>query len=107
MHFSAGGVTKHVETAPPPQAQAVLPGSNEEVTYTAIANGAEIPAGHGVINVSAPGDAIILVDGMDRGRGAATLSLWAGSHDVRLSTSTGDGAKLIAVQAGRVAHVKF
>jgi hypothetical protein len=63
------------------------PGSTEEITYTNIANGAEIPSGRGVLDVSAPGDAIVLVDGIDRGRGAATLA-----ENVQVPSGSGESA---------------
>ncbi len=107
MHFSlAASAPKQSETAPPPPAPITVPGEQEGVSYTTITS-AEVPAGQGVLEISGPGDAIILVDGTDRGRGGVTLPIFAGKHDVRISGAAGDTAKLVDVRPGRMAHVKF
>ena len=107
MHFSmAPPAPKHTETAPPP-ALTAFPGDPEGVTYTTVIATADVPAGQGVLEISAPGGAVILVDGTDRGRGGVTLPLFAGKHDVRMSGAAGDTAKLVEVRPAKVAHVKF
>ncbi|CAN5788353.1 hypothetical protein BH11MYX4_BH11MYX4_17150 [soil metagenome] len=107
MHFSlATPAPKHVETAPPAPVAVVIPGDPEGVSYTTV-TAANVPAGQGVLEISGPGDAIILVDGTDRGRGGVTLPLFAGKHDVRISGAAGDTAKLVDVRPARVAHVRF
>jgi len=107
MHFSlAATAPKAPETAPPAPAPLTVPGEQEGVSYTTI-TAAGVPAGQGVLEVSGPGDAIILVDGTDRGRGGVTLPLFAGKHDVRISGAAGDTAKLVDVRPARMAHVKF
>ena len=107
MHFSmAPPAPKHLETAPPP-ALTTFPGDPEGVTYSSVVATADVPAGQGVVEISAPGDATILVDGTDRGRGGVTLPLFAGKHDVRISGAAGDTAKLVEVRPAKVAHVKF
>ena len=107
MHYSlASGGTKRVETATPPPAPMVIPGDQEGVNYTTVTT-TDIPAGHGILEISAPGDAVVLVDGTDRGRGRVTLPLFAGKHDVRVRGAAGDTAKLVDVRAARMAHVKF
>jgi DNA-binding response OmpR family regulator len=108
MHFAlATPAAKQVETAPPAPVLIVTPGDPEGVTYTTVVATAEVPAGQGVLEISGPGDAVILVDGTDRGRGGVTLPLFAGKHDVRISGAAGDTAKLIDVRPALVAHVKF
>ncbi|MBX3186154.1 MAG: response regulator [Labilithrix sp.] len=106
VHFSlTPPPAKHVETVPPPPVATQTPSA--DVTYTDVAQGADLPAGQGVLDVSGPGDAVILVDGAERGRGGVTLPLWGGSHDVRISGVAGEHAKAVEVRPGRVAHVKF
>lgn len=109
LHFGTTGAhgTKSSEKAPPPaEISAPAPAATgDEVTYTNAATEAALPSGQGVLDVSAPGDAVVLVDGAERGRGAATLPLWAGSHDVRVSGTSGDRGKTVEVRAGRVTHV--
>ena len=107
LHFSAAPSAKHVEVAPPaPPAQIALP-TNGEVTYTDTAVESDVASGHGLLEISAPGDAIILVDGTERGRGGATLPLWAGVHDVRISGAQGEPHRAVEVRAARIAHIKF
>ncbi len=107
MHFSlAASAPKAHETAPPAPVPLTVPGEQEGVSYTMI-TAADVPAGQGVLEISGPGDAVILVDGTDRGRGGVTLPLFAGKHDVRISGAAGDTAKLVDVRPARMAHVKF
>jgi len=107
MHFSlAASAPKAHETAPPAPVPLTVPGEQEGVSYTAI-TATNVPAGQGVLEISGPGDAVILVDGTDRGRGGVTLPLFAGKHDVRISGAAGDTAKLVDVRPARMAHVKF
>lgn len=112
MHFSAAATTpKHVEVEPPPPpASTAGPAKatgSEAITYTNVPSETDVATGQGLLEVSAPGDAVILVDGIERGRGGATLSLWSGSHDVRISGAGGDEGRPVDVRAGRVAHLKF
>jgi DNA-binding response OmpR family regulator len=109
MHFSAAAIgAKQVEVEPPPPpAQTASATGSDEITYTNVATEADVATGHGLLEVSAPGDAVILVDGVERGRGGATLSLWAGTHDVRISGSGGEHGRPAEVRAGLVAHMKF
>jgi len=107
MHYSlASGVARRVETAPPPPAPMVIPGDQEGVSYTTV-TAADVPTGHGILEISGPSDAVILVDGTDRGRGRVTLPLFAGKHDIRVRGSAGDTAKLVEVRQARMAHVRF
>ncbi len=107
LHFSAAQhAPKQVEVAPPaPPAQTAAATNGDEVNYTTQEN--ELTAGHGLLEISAPGDAVILVDGTERGRGGATLPLWAGVHDVRLSGAQGEPHRAVEVRAAQIAHLKF
>jgi hypothetical protein len=67
----------------------------------------DVSTGQGLLEISGPGDAVILVDGSERGRGGATLPLWSGPHDVRISGAEGEQGRSVEVKAGRVAHVRF
>jgi DNA-binding response OmpR family regulator len=111
MHFAAGPpAAKHLEVAPPPPPAQTAPAANgrEEVTYTTPATtDGDVAIGHGLLEISAPGDSVILVDGTERGRGGATLPLWAGLHDVRISGGAGDQHRAVEVRSARVAHIKF
>jgi hypothetical protein len=104
MHFAGSShLQKQVETAPPAPVQTGA--TNENVTYTS--PDSDMATGHGLLEISAPGDAVILVDGTERGRGGATLPLWDGVHDVRISGAEGEQHRAVEVRAGRVAHIKF
>jgi hypothetical protein len=110
LHFSAQVAPKAVEVAPPPppaQTQAATTTVEGEVTYTTPAVDSDVATGHGLLEISAPGDAIILVDGTERGRGGATLPLWVGVHDVRISGAQGEPHRAVEVRAARIAHIKF
>jgi hypothetical protein len=84
--------------APPPAAEAVP-------TYTP-AEG-DVPPGHGVLEVAAPPDAVVVVDGKERARGHAKLPITSGAHDVRVRTSSDERGCGVDVRASRVVHVKF
>ena len=112
LHFSAAPTApKAVEVAPPappaPPAQTVATKKEGEVTYTTPAVESDVATGHGLLEISAPGDAVILVDGTERGRGGATLPLWAGVHDVRISGAQGEPHRAVEVRAAKIAHIKF
>jgi DNA-binding response OmpR family regulator len=108
IHFSlATPAAKQVETAPPAPAQIVTPGGPEGVTYTTIVVTAGVPAGQGILEISSASDAVVLVDGTERGVGGVTLPLFAGKHDVRIRHADGDITKLVEVRPALVAHVKF
>ncbi|MBX3202974.1 MAG: hypothetical protein KF894_32905, partial [Labilithrix sp.] len=79
-----------------------------EVFYTPVASGTALPTGHGVIDVSAPADAIVLVDGKERARGSAKVPAEPGSHDVRVRRdAAAERAFTIDVRTSRIAHVRF
>jgi hypothetical protein len=109
LHFSAQTAPKAVEIAPPPPPaqQAAVTTVEGEVTYTTPAVESDVATGHGLLEISAPGDAVILVDGTERGRGGATLPLWAGVHDVRISGAQGEPHRAVEVRAAQIAHIKF
>jgi CheY-like chemotaxis protein len=111
LHFTAGGalLSRHVEVAPPPPPaqRASAASSSDEITYSNAPSELDVATGQGLLEVSAPGDAVILVDGVERGRGGATLSLWAGAHDVRVHGAEGEHGRAAEVRAGRVAHLRF
>lgn len=109
LHFSAALTapsTKQVEAPRAPQAQTAA-AKNDVTTYTSTVAEDDVAAGHGLLEVSAPGDAVILVDGTERGRGGATLPLWHGVHEVRISGVEGEQQRVVEVRAGNVAHIKF
>jgi hypothetical protein len=108
LHFSAAQTApKAVEIAPPPPPAQTQATGSEEITYTAPAVDNDVAVGHGLLEISAPGDAVILVDGTERGRGGATLPLWAGVHDVRISGAQGEPHRAVEVRAAKIAHLKF
>ncbi len=78
----------------------------------------KVAPGVGVIDVTAPEGAVVLVDGTERAKGSTSLQLAAGHHDVRIkktpaspaspgSPASSDRGCDIDVHASRVAHVKF
>jgi DNA-binding response OmpR family regulator len=108
LHFASvlAPAPKQTEAPQAPPAQTAA-AKNDATTYTSTVAEADVAAGHGLLEVSAPGDAVILVDGTERGRGGATLPLWHGVHDVRISGVEGDQQRVVEVRAGHVAHIKF
>lgn len=133
VHFSTSSVSlpKEHQQAPAPemtlpaptsQAPSTRPKSPEKLTqeqvaaqdktdkvyYTPVAAETALPAGHGVLDVIAPSDAVVLVDGKERSRGSATLPVTSGNHDVRVRrTPAEERGCTIDVHSSRVAHVKF
>ncbi len=104
VHFSlAPPKAAPVETAAPPAANVALP-TTEGILYTSTTPGAALPEGHGGLNVLAPGDSVVLVDGTDRGRGVTNLTLPIGVHEVRLGSGA---ARSVDIRAAKIAHVKF
>jgi DNA-binding response OmpR family regulator len=122
LHFSTSSLSlprqqqKQLE-APAPEsplppaataAKAVDQDRADQVFYTPVTTEAALPAGHGVIEVSAPEGAVVLVDGKERARGSIKVPAAAGNHDVRVQKpSAGEQAYTIDVRTSRVAHVKF
>lgn len=107
LHFSAALASpKQVEAPPAPPAQTAA-AKNEATTYTANVAQDDVAEGHGLLEISAPGDSVILVDGTERGRGGATLPLWLGVHEVRISGVDGEQQRVVEVRAGHIAHIKF
>lgn len=121
LHFSTNPLTLpkqqqkqtlQVEDPLPPPA--VLPPVDtaaqdkaDEVYYTPIVTDTT-PAGHGQIDVSAPADAVVLVDGAERARGSTNVTIPSGNHNVRVrKSSSEERGCTIDVHASRIAHVKF
>lgn len=109
MHFSLAqhGAKTTERAAPPAETAPLKAAADPETTYTAMASASSASTTQGSIEISAPGDSIVLVDGTDRGRGNANVTLAAGNHEVRISGSAGESSRTIDVRAGKVAHVKF
>jgi DNA-binding response OmpR family regulator len=107
LHFSAGtALRRHQQAPPPPPQELPAPAVKNDVYYTPITP--EV-TGQGVIEVSAPADAIVVVDGTERARGSAKVPMPSGQHDVRVrkaATSEERGCT-IDVHTSRVAHVRF
>lgn len=103
------------QTAPraePPAVETKLDGDDGRVDYVTLTQEAEVPSGQGVLQIDAPEGVNVHVDGTDRGRGAVTVPLWAGSHDVRLDSGVATSGqprqgRLVEVRAGRVARLRF
>ncbi|MBX3225047.1 MAG: response regulator [Labilithrix sp.] len=98
------------ETALPPPARTAAADQDkaDEVFYTPVASETPLPAGHGVIDVSAPSDAVVLVDGKERARGSTKVPAAPGNHDVRVRRDTAaERAFTIDVRTSRIAHVRF
>jgi hypothetical protein len=106
FRYGGGPAPKAPETAPPPAGD-VPPPRADEGAYTNVAPDAKLPPGQGMLEVVAPQEATVYVDGAERGHGGTTLSLWSGSHDVRIKSSAGEDAKTVEVRASKVVHVKF
>jgi PleD family two-component response regulator len=123
MHFSANApAPKQVEVAPPPpvtnERDFIPPPPPaepkiEESAYEPTANEAQLPEGHGVLEVSAPVGTTVVVDGTERANAPAKLPIASGSHDVRVKTPSpaNDEPKergcTVDVHASRVARVRF
>ena len=109
LHFSAAPpVAKQVEVAPPaPPAQTAAAKGTDEVGSTDAGTNISLRGADSWRDLPLPGDAVIVVDGTERGRGGATLRLWAGVHDVRLSGAQGEPHRAVEVRAAQTAHIKF
>jgi hypothetical protein len=108
MHFSATGAGHAQKQPDPPAPVAPAPApAAVGVDYTDVPADPSLPAGHGILEVSAPGDAIVLVDGVERGRGSAAVPLAPGAHGVRIQTLGGDDVRTVEVRSAKIARVKF
>ena len=122
LHFSTSSVTlppqqqKQLEAPapetplpPPAKTAASEQDKADKVFYTpVVAAETSLPAGHGVIDVSAPAGAVVLVDGKEHARGSTKVQAAPGNHDVRVRhDSAGERAYTINVRTSRVAHVRF
>ncbi len=109
MHFSGseGSLPKQVENAPPPAPNTVSNSvANEGVTYAPLAAETTVTSGQGVLDVTTREGGVVLVDGVERGRGSVTLPLWAGTHEIRVSGEN-DVRRTVDVREGLVARVTF
>ncbi|OJY15950.1 MAG: hypothetical protein BGO98_25195 [Myxococcales bacterium 68-20] len=121
LHFSTSSVSlppqqqKQLEAPapetplPPPAKTAASEDTTDKVFYTpVVTTETSLPAGHGVIDVSAPAGAVVLVDGKEHARGSTKVEASPGDHDVRVRhDSAGERAYTINVRTSRVAHVRF
>jgi CheY-like chemotaxis protein len=117
LHFSTTpvGLPKMQQNmAPPPPTTDLIPPPPEptpvseqdkadQIFYT---KSETAPAGHGVIDVAAPQDAVVVVDGKERPKGLVTAK--AGNHEVKIrKSSSEERGCTIDVRQSRIAHVKF
>jgi hypothetical protein len=111
MHFSLAThpTARSTERAAPPAetAQVTPRAADGDVTYTNAPAAGNASIAQGAIEISAPGDSVVLVDGTERGRGNATVPMAAGTHEVRISGGAGESSKSVEVKTGKIAHVKF
>ena len=93
---------------PAPKASAAAPPPvTESIPTTDGPAEGDVPAGHGVLEVAAPPDAVVMVDGKERARGHAKFPMTTGAHDVRVRTSSDERGCGVDVRASRVVRVKF
>lgn len=122
MHFSANApAPKQVEVAPPPPVTSerdIIPPPPpaealpkiEDTAYQPTATDAQLPAGHGVLEVAAPEGTLVVVDGTERSHGPAKMPIASGSHEVRVRTPSPANEErgcTVDVHASRVARVRF
>ena len=115
LHFSTSPVSlpkqhqHHQEERAPEAPRELPPPKSTDVYYTPVMPDAPVAPGQGVLEVSAPSDAVVLVDGAERSRGPATLKIGSGNHDVRVrrTASSEERGCTIDVHTSRIAHVKF
>ncbi len=94
-------------SASAPPSKAVLTVA-EEIVYTPITDATELAAGQGAIAVSAPSDAVVVVDGKEQTQGSTRIPASPGSHDVRIRRrDTEERGCTIDVRSSRTAHIKL
>ncbi|MBX3228716.1 MAG: response regulator [Labilithrix sp.] len=118
LHFSTS-LPKQQESQPPavemklpPAAETALERAAEqdradEVFYTVLAAETQVAEGEGVIDVTAPPDAVVLVDGKERAKGSAAIPASAGKHAVTVKKDKEEHDCTIDVRMSRAAHVRF
>lgn len=109
LSYGQGAVEKAPETVPPPAETTLAPSApaDKEAAYAEMPKELGEASGRGAIEVSATADAIVIIDGTERGRGTATTGLSVGPHEVRVSGSAGETMRMVDVRAGQLARVKF
>jgi hypothetical protein len=69
--------------------------------------GAEVPAGYGLLEITAPAGARVRIDGAIVGAGPAISSVAApGYHEVRIESGGRENKSVIEVHAGKTARVQ-
>ncbi len=99
-HGAEQAPAKAAESAPPPPAAETVPKADD-------APDVSLPPGQGLLEIAAPADAPIVVDGTERGHGVASVAVPAGAHEVRIKSSAGEDGRSVDVRAGKIARVKF
>ncbi|HEY8077409.1 MAG TPA: response regulator [Labilithrix sp.] len=101
MRHSAEQAPKAPEAAPPAAVETVPQRAESDTPEVSL------PPGQGLLEIAAPADAPIVVDGTERGRGVASVQVSAGAHEVRIKSSAGEDGRSVDVRAGKIARVKF
>jgi hypothetical protein len=84
-----------------------LPALAAPATGEDLPPGAEVPAGYGLVEVTAPAGARIRIDGAIAGAGPAVSSVAApGYHEVRVEGGGHESKSVVEVRAGKVARVQ-
>jgi CheY-like chemotaxis protein len=106
--------TPPAPVAPPPAPAAQATASGASAASTAaqptgddLPPGAEVPAGYGLVEVTAPAGARIRIDGAVAGAGPTISSVAApGYHEVRVESGGHESKSVVEVRAGKVARVQ-
>lgn len=104
LQAKGDALSKVVEKAPLAETELA---SEPTVDVTPLADGVVLAPGMGVLDVSAEGDVVIVVDGTPRGRNAAALPLAAGVHDVRVEGPSGSVRRTLTVADGLLTRARF
>jgi DNA-binding response OmpR family regulator len=105
IHYAGGPTPKATEKAPapPPPPAETIP--SNDGAYTNVET--SLAPGQGMLEVTAPSEATVVIDGTDRGHGAATVTLPSGSHDVRIKSLAGEDGRTVEIRATKLLRVKF
>lgn len=105
--FVAASASATSASAAPSTSASALALASASETPADLPAGAEVPEGFGMIEVSAPAGARVLIDGAQAGAGPAVQSVVApGSHDVRVWRSGIESRYAIEVTAGKSTRVR-